>query len=88
MFLQRFSRSILSIQSFIYYSYTWQVLEETLRISVTATFAVRVSNDKELTIGGHLIPAGTPMVLPLGVLLSDEQYFPNIDKQVFSDDSV
>lgn len=41
-----------------------------------------------MTIGGHLIPAGTPMVLPLGVLLSDEQYFPNIDKQVFLDDWV
>ena len=62
------------------FSYTWQVLEETLRYSITAPFAARVSNEKDLTIGGHLIPAGIPIVLADGVLLSDEKYFPNLDK--------
>ena len=64
----------------IIYRYTWQVLEETLRYSITAPFAARVSNDKDLTIGGHMIPAGIPIVLADGVLLSDEKYFPNLDK--------
>ena len=63
---------------FSFTRYTWQVLEETLRYSITAPFAARVSNDKDLTVGGHLIPAGIPIVLADGVLLSDEKYFPNL----------
>ena len=65
---------------FSIYSYTWQVLEETLRYSITAPFAARVSNDKDLTIGGHLVPAGIPITLAIGVLLSDEKYFPDLEK--------
>ena len=57
--------------------YTWQVLEETLRLSITAPFAARVSRDKDMRIGGHLIPAGIPIVYALGVLLSDEKFFQN-----------
>ena len=65
---------------FLIYSYTWQVLEETLRYSITAPFAARVSDDKDLTIGGHLVPAGIPITLAIGVLLSDEKYFPDLEK--------
>ena len=65
---------------FSIYSYTWQVLEETLRYSITAPFAARVSNDKNLTIDGHLVPAGIPIALAIGVLLSDEKYFPDLEK--------
>ena len=56
------------------------MLEETLRYSITAPFAARVSNDKNLTIDGHLVPAGIPIALAIGVLLSDEKYFPDLEK--------
>ena len=74
------ARKILSKTYICTYRYTWQVLEETLRYSITAPFAARVSNDKDLTVGGHLIPAGIPIVLADGVLLSDEKYFPKLDE--------
>ena len=77
MVIRHVSRDMITI---LIYSYTWQVLEETLRYSITAPFAARVSNDKELTIGGHLVPAGIPIILADGVLLSDEKYFPNLGK--------
>jgi cytochrome P450 len=55
--------------------YTWQVLEETLRCSVTAPFAARVSPDRDLRVHGHLIPANTPIVCALGVALNDPNVF-------------
>ncbi len=48
-----------------------------MRYSITAPFAARVSIEKEIRVGGHLIPAGIPIVYALGVLLSDEKYFPH-----------
>ena len=63
-----------------YFRYTWQVLEETFRYSITAPFGARVSNYKEVRVGGHLIPAGIPIVLANGVVLSDETYFPNLNE--------
>ena len=37
-----------------------QVLEETLRTSVTGPFAARVCEDRDVRIHGHLVEAGTP----------------------------
>ena len=58
----------------------WQVLEETLRYSITAPFAARISHDKALKVGGHFIPDEVPILLATGVHLSDGKYFSYLDK--------
>ena len=40
--------------------YCSQVIEETLRLSVTAPFAARISSE-DITVLGHNIPANTPI---------------------------
>ena len=59
---------------------TWQVLKETLRYSITASFAARISHDKALKVGGHFIHDEVPILLATGVRLSDGKYFSYLDK--------
>ena len=47
------------------------MLNETLRLSTLAPFAARYS-DHDITAGGYLIPAGTPVIHALGVALKNE----------------
>ena len=60
-----------------------QVLNETLRLSVLAPFAARYSDD-DIVAGGYRIPAGTPIVIGLGVSLKNETIWNNTEKYVAS----
>uniref|UniRef100_A0A914XKE2 Cytochrome P450 n=1 Tax=Plectus sambesii TaxID=2011161 RepID=A0A914XKE2_9BILA len=52
------------------------VIDETLRVSSLASFAARYA-DEEVEIGGHKIPAGTPVVQALNCSYENEEVFPN-----------
>lgn len=52
-------------------SYLRQILNETLRLSTLAPYAARFC-DHDIVVGGYHIPAGTPVVHALGVLLKNE----------------
>ena len=56
-----------------------QVLNETLRLSVLAPFAARYS-DEDVVAGGYVIPAGTPIVIALGVALKNETVWKSTEK--------
>ncbi|KAI0219611.1 Cytochrome P450 20A1 [Lamellibrachia satsuma] len=56
--------------------YMRQVLDETLRCSALGTFAARYQ-DVESELGGHRIPAGTPVVHALGVVLQNHDLYPD-----------
>ena len=56
-----------------------QVLNEVLRLSVLAPYAARYS-DEDIVAGGYLIPAGTPIVIALGVSLKSETIWKNTEK--------
>ena len=58
-----------------------QVLNEVLRLSVIAPYAARYS-DEDIVAGGYLIPAGTPIVIALGVSLKNETIWKNTEKQL------
>lgn len=47
------------------------MLNETLRFSTLAPFAARYS-DHDISVGGYLVPAGTPIIHALGVALKNE----------------
>jgi cytochrome P450 family 20 subfamily A len=57
--------------------YLSSIINESLRVSVLAPWAARVSTDDETVICGHIIPAGTPIIQALGVILQDEKIWPN-----------
>ena len=59
-----------------------QVLNETLRLSVLAPYAGRHSDD-DIVAGGYLIPAGTPIVIALGVSLKNETIWRNTEKYYY-----
>nr|AKH03540.1 cytochrome P450 20A1 [Paracyclopina nana] len=54
-----------------------QVIDETLRMSITAPFGARVNSSAEMTVLGHRIPQATPIITALGVSLRDKKYFPD-----------
>ena len=55
------------------------MLNETLRLSVIAPYAARYSDD-DIVAGGYLIPAGTPIVIALGVSLKNETIWKSAEK--------
>lgn len=59
--------------------YLRQVLDETLRCSLVATWAARVQ-ETDTTIGGYYIPKSTPVIAAVGIALKDEKAWPNPDK--------
>ncbi|XP_065889639.1 cytochrome P450 20A1-like isoform X3 [Dysidea avara] len=56
-----------------------QVLNETLRISVIGPYAFRYSDD-DIVAGGYHIPAGTPIVIALGVSHKNETIWKTPEK--------
>ena len=58
-----------------------QVLNEVLRLSVLAPYAARYSDD-DIVAGGYLIPAGTPIVIALGVSLKNDTIWNDTEKYV------
>ena len=63
----------------LFYRLLRQVLNETLRLSVLGPFAARYSDD-DIVAGGYLIPAGTPIVIALGVSLKNETIWKDTEK--------
>ena len=59
------------------------MLNETLRLVALAPYAGRYSDD-DIVAGGYLIPAGTPIVIALGVSLKNETIWNNTEKYVVS----
>ncbi|XP_013421915.1 cytochrome P450 20A1 [Lingula anatina] len=71
--------------------YIRQVMDETLRVAVVAPFAARFDDEKDVTLGGHVIPAGTPVIHALGVESNDPALWPNpkkFDPDRFSPENV
>ncbi|XP_013381186.1 cytochrome P450 20A1 [Lingula anatina] len=60
--------------------YTRQVMEETLRMGLIAPYASRYDDENDVTLGGYVIPHGTPIIQALGVGYSDPSIWPNPDK--------
>ena len=58
-------------------SYLTSIINESLRISVLAPWAARVSTDDQLVICGKKIPADTPIIQALGVVLQDDKLWIN-----------
>ena len=56
-----------------------QILNEVLRLTTLGTYAARYSDD-DIVVGGYLIPAGTPIVMALGVSLKNETVWKNAEK--------
>ena len=56
-----------------------QILNEVLRLTTLTTFAARYSDD-DIVVGGYLIPAGTPIMMALGVSLKNETVWKTTEK--------
>ena len=65
---------------YFYQRYVRQVIDETLRCSNLAPYGARVSFDRDLTLGGHVVPIGTPVVFATGVVQEDGNVFPNPER--------
>ncbi|XP_013421910.1 cytochrome P450 20A1-like [Lingula anatina] len=59
-----------------------QVMDETLRVAVVAPYAGRYDDEKDVKLGDYVIPAGTPILYALGVVLNDPTCWPNPKKYV------
>ena len=57
--------------------YLNNIVNESLRLSVLAPWAARVAPDEGIVVCGHQIPAGTPIIQALGVVLEDSQIWTN-----------
>ena len=57
------------------------MLNEVLRLTTLATYGARYSDD-DIAAGGHLIPAGTPIIMALGVSLKNETVWKDVEKWV------
>ncbi|XP_065913881.1 cytochrome P450 20A1-like isoform X2 [Dysidea avara] len=56
-----------------------QTLKETLRLTVISAFAARYSDD-DIVVGGYHVPAGTPIVMALGVSLKSKKIWQDVEK--------
>ena len=57
------------------------MLNEVLRLTTLATYGARYSDD-DVAAGGYLIPAGTPIMMALGVSLKNETVWKDVEKWV------
>ena len=55
-----------------------QILNEVLRLTTLGTYSARYSDD-DTVVGGYLIPAGTPIMMALGVSLKNETVWKNTE---------
>ncbi|XP_074651850.1 cytochrome P450 20A1-like [Tubulanus polymorphus] len=60
--------------------YLQQVVDETLRCAVVGPIAARYKPDTDTTLGGHVVPQGTPVIHALGVCFQDEKLYPQPHK--------
>jgi len=59
--------------------YVQQVIDESLRASTLAPYAARFS-EKDTELGGYIIPANTPVLQALGVVLNDDSNWDSPEK--------
>jgi len=59
--------------------YLLQVLKESLRVYSPGPFAARIL-EEELEIGGYVLPKGTTLFYPLGIVHFNPKYWPNPEK--------
>jgi cytochrome P450 family 20 subfamily A len=78
--VQTYDTEFPSFEQIDQMSYLTGVVNESLRLSVLAPWAARVSTDDELVICGQTIPAGTSIIQALGVVLKDEKIWSNPDE--------
>ncbi|XP_071812069.1 cytochrome P450 20A1-like [Apostichopus japonicus] len=72
------------------FQYMKQVMDESLRLSILAPWAAKVQ-EVDISLGGHFIPKGTPVITALGVMSQDEKIWPNpkkFDPDRFSPENV
>lgn len=58
-------------------TYLSNIIDESLRLSVLAPWAARVSTEEDIIIGGYKIPVNTPIIQALGVILQNENIWSN-----------
>jgi len=58
-----------------------QILNETLRLTAIISFSARYSDD-DIIIGGYHVPAGTPIIIALGILLKSKKIWQDAEKYV------
>jgi len=75
--VQTYDTEFPSFEQIDQMSYLSNIIDESLRLSVLAPWAARVSTDEEIVICGQTIPANTPIIQALGVVLQDEKIWPN-----------
>ena len=59
-------------------SFLRQILDESLRISITASFDGHCS-EQDTIVGGYHVPANTPIIQAIGVTMNDEAIWENPD---------
>ena len=64
---------------YIYHRLLHQELNETLCLAVIGPCAACCSDD-DIVVGGYSIPAGTPIVIALGVSLKNKTIYRNTEK--------
>ncbi len=65
--------------------YTTQVMDETLRRSITAPMTARVDPERTVNLGRFQIPPGTPIINAIGVVFLDPDLYPS-DPEIFDPD--
>jgi cytochrome P450 family 20 subfamily A len=75
--VQTYDTEFPSFEQIDQMSYLSNIINESLRLSVLAPWAARVSTNDEIVICGHMIPVGTPIIQALGVALQDENIWSN-----------
>ena len=56
-----------------------QVQDETLRVTTLSVFDARYS-DKDISVDGYNVPAGTPIIQALGVASKNETQWEDVQK--------
>ncbi|XP_064627978.1 cytochrome P450 20A1-like [Lineus longissimus] len=61
-------------------TYLRQIIDETLRRNLVVPWAARFDQDKDTTLGGYVIKEKTPVIHALGVVLMDENIWPEPER--------
>ncbi|CAF4337683.1 unnamed protein product, partial [Rotaria sp. Silwood2] len=75
--VQTYNTKFPSFEEIDQMSYLTNIIHEGLRASVLAPWAARVSIDHNINVCGKIVPAGTPIIQALGVLLQDDKIWIN-----------
>ena len=65
--------------NFLCFRFMRQVQDETLRLSTLGPWSGRYS-DKDVSVCGYLVPAGTPIIFALGVAMKNKTQWKDEEK--------